>query len=233
MDDWHSFSGNLGPGFERMKIEELTRRIGDQVGQQPRTFKSGRYGLGPNTIDTLIELGFKTDLSICPAFDYSRMGGPDFTRYSSRPGWFRAPGGLLSLPTTAGWLGWLASSGERFSPLLASRIGEGFRLRRLAARVNALYPIRLSPEGNSLDKIKQLTRKLYSSGLRVFTLSLHSPTLQAGNTPYSRSEEELVCILNDINAYLIFFREEMGGAFATPSEIRQRLISVDAPSGKR
>lgn len=233
MDDWHSFSGNLGPGFERMKIEELARRIEDQIGERPRTFKSGRYGLGPNTIDSLMALGFTTDLSICPAFDYSSMGGPDFTHFSSRPGWFGAPKGLLSLPTTAGWLGWLAGSGERLSLLLGSRPGRIMRLRHLAARTNAFYPVRLSPEGNDLETIKRLTLNLYNAGLRVFTLSMHSPTFQTGNTPYSRSDAELARIVNDTNAYLAFFRDELGGTFATPSEIRRRLTSVDVTFGSR
>ncbi|SHJ92822.1 Glycosyltransferase involved in cell wall bisynthesis [Roseomonas rosea] len=227
-DDWHSFSGNLGPALERRKLEALTDRVEALLGHRPRLFKSGRYGLGPSTIAALQEMRFEIDLSICPAYDFSGMGGPDFSAFSAHPGWFGREGGLLSLPTTAGWLGGLRQEAARLRPLVASPVGRALQLDRLSARANLLYPIRLSPEGNDLAAMKALTRQLHADGVRVFTLSLHSPTFQPGNTAYTRSAEDVRALLSRIDGYLAFFRSEMGGAFSTPAGIRAAILGSTA-----
>ncbi|MBP0445130.1 glycosyltransferase [Roseomonas sp. SSH11] len=228
-DDWHSFSGNLGPMLEREKLALLTRHVEALLGHAPRMFKAGRYGLGPHTVAALKSLGFETDLSICPSYNYSAMGGPNFTGFTSRPGWYGEAGGLLSLPTTAARLGFMS----RVSPQLTNRVLTGRRSERFAARLNVLYPVRLSPEGNDLETMIALTRRLYASGLRIFTLSLHSPTLQVGNTPYARTQDEVQALLGRIDAYLHFFRAELGGRFSTPSQLRSSLMPAQHQNGAR
>ncbi len=237
-DDWHSFGANLGPWLERAKIEGLAARVTEITGQPPRVFKSGRYGLGAHSVRTLRTLGFETDLSLCPAFDYVSMGGPDFSLFSSRPGWFGAGADedglppLLSLPTTAGWLGWARRFAPPPAPGLSPRLARAARhgpgrqlgLGRALALSDALYPVRLSPEGNSFETMRELAESLFAAGLRVFTLSMHSPSLQPGNTPYARSEAELARLLAETERFLAFFRDTMGGSFAGPSEIRTELL---------
>jgi hypothetical protein len=161
------------------------------------------------------------------------MGGPDFTAYTSRPGWYGAPGRLLSLPTTAGWLGAAGRFAHGLAPLLHGPLGRRLALPRWAARANALYPVRLSPEGTDLASLIRLTEQLHAGGLRIFTLSFHSPTLQVGHTPYTSNEAELTALLAEIDGYLRFFREQLGGQFTTPSEVRARLLPRAAPPAAR
>lgn len=217
-DDWHSFSGNLGPRLERVKLEHLAADVAAITGQPATIFKGGRYGIGPHTLVSLRALGFRTDLSICPAFDYGPMGGPDFTRFSARPGWFGEGRALLSLPTTAGWLGWLGRLPEASRARIQQHVP-----RAMLARVNALYPARLSPEGNDLATMQRLARHLFDGGLRVFTLSLHSPSLRPGNTPYARTDQDLQRLTDRTGAFLDFFREQLGGAFVTTTDLHRRL----------
>jgi hypothetical protein len=230
-DDWHSFSGNLGARLERAKLVTLTERVAELTGETPRIFKAGRYGLSPNTFDTIEELGFETDLSICPWYDYSDLGGPDFSRFTARPGWFGRSRRLLSLPTTAALLGWL---GKRPGPLLrVARSGFGRRLQLgwWAQRFNALVPRRLSPEGCGLAEMKAATLRLRQGGLGVFTLSLHSPTLRVGYTPYVHTEAELRAVLAAIDGFLGFFRDELGGTFTSPSALHAELAALHPAGG--
>jgi teichuronic acid biosynthesis glycosyltransferase TuaC len=222
-DDWHSFSGNMGAWLERRKLTTLTRRVEALTGRPARVFKAGRYGLGPNTVEAIEAAGFEIDLSICPWYDYSRLGGPDFSRFTARPGWFGRSRRLLSLPTTAAPLGWLGSQAGLVTRVTRSRLGRQFGLERIAARANAFHPLRLSPEGADLGRMIQVTRRLHARGLRVFTLSLHSPTLQVGNTPYVRSPAELRELLGRIDRYCAFFRDELGGVFTDPADLHRRL----------
>ena len=226
-DDWHSFAGNLGPKLQLAKLSNLTHQIEDILGQRPIMFKAGRYGISGDTLDALEELGFAIDLSVCPFYNFSSIGGPDFSLFTAQPGWFRHTHRLMSLPTTAGWLGLLRAN-DRAARAVGSRGGKALRLDRVASRLNLLYPRRLSPEGNSLAQMKQLTRQLYDHGLRVFTLSLHSPTLQAGNTPYTRTADEVDTLLADVAQYLRYFRDELGGELSTPWGIYQRLSALTA-----
>jgi teichuronic acid biosynthesis glycosyltransferase TuaC len=225
-DDWHSFSGNLGPWLERTKLEALTRQVTDLLGARPRIFKAGRYGLSADTVELLETLGFEIDLSVCPFYDYAPMGGPDFSRFTARPGWLGANRRILSLPTTAGPIGWLAGQADRITALARSPLGRILPISRVAARANALYPMRLSPEGSSVAQMRELTERLLARGLRVFTLTLHSPTLMPGNTPYTRTEAELAGLLDTIDRYLGFFRDTLGGRFTTPSALHARLSAA-------
>lgn len=225
-DDWHSFSGNLGPWLERTKIEALTRQVTALLGQRPRIFKAGRYGLSADTIETLEALGFDIDLSVCPFYNYAPMGGPDFSRFTAKPGWLGANRRILSLPTTAGAIGWLADQADRIAALTRNPLGRILPITRLAARANALYPVRLSPEGTGFGQMRELTERLLARGLRVFTLTLHSPTLMPGHTPYTRTEAELAGLLRMIDRYLGFFRTELGGSFTTPSALHARLSAL-------
>ncbi len=217
-DEWHSFSGNLGPPLERAKLAALTEHVAALIGRAPLIFKAGRYGLSANTVAAIAGLGYRIDCSICPAYDYSRIGGPDFTRFSARPGWFlgsSAP--ILSLPTTAGRMGWLSRFAE------GSTLSHQRRIGRLAARLNALYPVRLSPEGVSLKEMRRLTRQLHARGIRVFTLSLHSPSLSPGYTPYARTQAERDALVARIDAYLEWFLGPFGGEATTPSTLHAKL----------
>ncbi|WP_169747500.1 glycosyltransferase [Belnapia moabensis] len=222
-DDWHSFSGNLGPWLERAKLEALKQRVEDLTGHPSRIFKAGRYGLGPNTADALEALGFEVDLSISPHYNYAHLGGPDFSRFTSRPGWFGRSHRLLSLPTTGAPLGWL---GARAAVPVHSRWGRRLHLGGIASWLGAFRPIRLSPEGHTLAELQAVTCKLHREGLRVFTLSLHSPTLQVGHTPYTPTQESMRALLGTIDDYLAFFRGELGGSFTTSSALHTRLSTL-------
>lgn len=227
-DDWHSFSGNMGAWLERAKLLSLTGAVEALLGARPRLFKAGRYGLSANTVASLVELGFETDLSICPYYDYGHLGGPDFGGFTSRPGWFGRAGGLLSLPTTAAPLGWLGARGLPLARAARRPWARRLGMERVLGWSNACYPRRLSPEGCGLAEMKRVARRLHAGGLRVFTLSLHSPTLQVGRTPYVGSDAELRRLLDDTDRFLAFFRDELGGAFTTPSALRAKLAALPA-----
>ena len=231
-DDWHSFSGNIGHKLELAKLVALRDTVCDLLGRRPRIFKAGRYGMGANTLAAIRALGFDIDLSICPYFDFSAIGGPDFSMFDTRPGWYGPARDILSLPTTSGPRGLLRRWPAPVFRLVKSRWARALRLDHNAARARLLYPHRLSPEGSSLDEMKQLTRLLHRDGLRVFTMSLHSPSLQGGNTPYTRTDQDVRAFVDKIDRYLAFFRDELGGEFSAPSALHARLSAVAPGMGR-
>jgi hypothetical protein len=82
----------------------------------------------------------------------------------------------------------------------------------------------LSPEGNSLSEMIALTKALYQVGLRTFSLTFHSPSLQPGCTPYVRTIPQRDALLGTIRDYLAFFMGEFGGRPTTPHALFKRSI---------
>ncbi len=214
-----SFPGNLPGDLEARKIEQLNSTIGEVFGEAATVYKAGRYGIGPETGETLERLGFEVDLSPLPAFDFRLEGGPDFRGFPVDPYPFGSSRRLLCIPGTAAFLGspWLFEN---------SRGGllERLRIPGILSRLRLADRLHLSPEGYSVAEQVRLTRALIGRGTRVFTLSFHSPSLAPGHTPYVHSDADLERFLGSIRSYCEFFFGDLGGLPATPLEIRQLLL---------
>jgi hypothetical protein len=71
--------------------------------------------------------------------------------------------------------------------------------------------------------MKELTNALLKKGSRCLTLSFHSSSLQPGFTPYCSSEADVERLMNNVESYLGFFREELGGSFTSPLSLYASL----------
>ncbi|HEX9931836.1 MAG TPA: polysaccharide deacetylase family protein [Allosphingosinicella sp.] len=180
----NSFAGNLPEALERAKLLRLTAKIEEGFGRRPIVYRAGRYGVGPNTARLLAEAGYEADASVRPLHDYSREGGPDFSGFEPRP--FRV-GGLVELPLTVAYTGRL----RRLGRPLYGRAGRVPRARGVLARAGLLSRIALTPEGMPLAEAKEAAERLLGDGLRLFSISFHSPSVEPGHTPYVRDEADL------------------------------------------
>lgn len=220
----NSYPGNLPKELEFQKLRCLTEAITQNFGLAPKTFKAGRYGVGPHTSEIIASLGYQVDSSIVSYTSFSEEAGPDFSRFSEEPFWFgSAANPLLELPVTAGFCGHLRNFGPNIYPFLAAPRINGLHLPGIAARSGFLERIRLTPEGASADDMIRLTSALRATGCQVFTLTYHSPSLVPGNTPYVRSNEDLKAFLAAINEYCCYFRNDLGGVFMSISNLHETL----------
>jgi hypothetical protein len=217
----NSFPGNLPPDLERRKLDALTREIETQFGARPTIYKAGRYGVGPATLSTLIDLGFKIDVSVVPYTDFSAVHGPDFSAYPAQP--FITNGGIVELPLSVDYVGALAAVGPRLYPLVAGRRGNKLHLPGILARLGLLERLRLSPEGHSLNDMKRQTSAAIKSGQRYFMLTYHSSSLLPGGAPYVRSEEDRRAFLATLDAYCRFFMQECNGRPSSVSALANAL----------
>jgi glycosyltransferase involved in cell wall biosynthesis len=216
----NSFPGNLPEPLEREKIRVLTRTIEDNFGVQPILYRSGRYGMGPNTAHIISALNYKIDCSVLPLRDLRAGFGPDFRHAPTQPHWLGPSNQLLEIPVTTGIAGWLSESGRHLRSAVFTPLAERLRIPGILARLQLLNRIRLSPEGNSLAEARRLTRTLRRrDDQQIFVLTYHSPSLEPGNTPYVRTRRELQDFLYWLEAYIEFFLTEIGGRPATPAAI--------------
>jgi hypothetical protein len=216
----NSYCCNLPATLEMRKLQLLFDAIVQHIGRAPIIFKSGRYGIAHDTLDFLCALGVRIDTSVIPGYNLSHDGGPDFSSAKSAAQWFDSnAGSILELPTTGGFVGVLSRTGPQLMPLVHSTFGKAIKLEPILSRLNLLSRIRLSPEGYTLDELKQLTRALHNRGDRIFSFSLHSPSAGIGFTPYVRSLADRDRLFKAIDDYIAWFRSELGGVTTTPTAI--------------
>jgi hypothetical protein len=180
----NSFAGNLPEALERAKLQRLTEAIENGIGKRPIVYRAGRYGIGRNTARLLVEAGYEADSSVRPLHDYSDEGGPDFRAFEPRP--YRV-GPLVELPLTVAYTGRL----RRFGNRLYEGAGRVPRGRGVLARGGMLNRIALTPEGIELHEAVDAVEQLLDDGLRYFSISFHSPTVEPGHTPYVKDQADL------------------------------------------
>jgi hypothetical protein len=176
----NSFVGNLPRSLQRAKLHALTERIEQATGVRPTIYRAGRYGIGPHTADLLVEAGYRMDVSIRARFDYRAQQGPNFSDHPIWP-WWVLPG-LLEVPLTAAFVG-----AARHWPALHRR--PSWRGPLAASRL--LNRVSLTPEGTPLAEALAAIRQLLTDGVRLFSLSFHTPSVEIGHTPYVRDAADL------------------------------------------
>jgi hypothetical protein len=220
---YNSYANNLRAALEREKFLRLQEAFQKAVGVPASVFKAGRYGIGANTQVLLESEGFEIDLSSGAGFDLRPSGGPDFSHANPNPYWFGRDRRLLGLPTTGGFFGPLSS----FGPLINGDISQyslpaQFSCRLLSA-AHLSQRARLSPEGFSLRDLKGLTKSLLNDGVKVFSFSLHSPSVKPGCTPYVRTVADREAMFKVIRSYFDYFLGDLGGISMTPLELKKYL----------
>jgi hypothetical protein len=220
----NSFPGNLPRELEAAKLRETVRALEAAFGARPPCYQAGRFGIGPNTAGLLEELGFEVDFSVCPPFDYSAEGGPDFSRFGCETYWFGQRRRLLGIPLTGAYVGWVRGGAHAVYRAACTPAGRRLRAPGALAALRAVDRLRLSPEGFEPRHHRRLTEHLLAQGVRVFTWSYHTPSLAPGHTPYVRSEAELAAFLDRFTAYFEWFLGDLGGVAMTPLELRDALV---------
>lgn len=180
-----SFPGNLPRSVQAAKLDVLTDMLGEAFGIAPIAYRAGRYGIGPETAELLVERGYRVETSVRARYDYAAAGGPDFSGIGNDA--YRM-GTLLELPLTTVFTGALRRRGPGLYPALG-RVPRG---RGVFARSGLLQRIALTPEDMPIDQALAAVRiAVREEGQRLLSFSFHSPSLELGHTPYVRTERDL------------------------------------------
>jgi hypothetical protein len=224
----NSMLNNLAPDLQRAKLARLTAALREAFDFTPRTFRAGRYGLGRDTVEALILGGYLVDSSVNPYVDLRRHDdGPTFIGAPLRP--YRlaadrpvtqpAPGGpLLEIPLSSG----ISRGPFRFwDPV--RRLFEAAPLRWLhvagvAAQLGVIRRLALSPEQTSAADMVTLSRRLLEHGVHHLHMSLHSPSLKAGLSPFGATPAAVAGIYASIETYLDRLARFTQVRFATVGE---------------
>lgn len=182
----NSFVGNLPRELEAAKLSTLTSAIADAFGRRPVTMRTGRYGVGPNTLSLLAAEGYRVDSSMRSGYSYALEGGPDFSAIGNHA-FHAGAGDLIELPLTTVYTGALRAGGIRLYDLLRHVP----KARSVASRLALLNRVALTPEEMPIEQALEAIRVAAGEGVRLLMFTYHSPSAAPGYTPYVRSPADL------------------------------------------
>lgn len=212
---YFSFQKNLPTAPHRAKLQALADTFEAVFGARALAHRAGRYGVAPESYPLLADIGVKYDFSPSAAFDFSASGGPDFSRCSNRPFAVRGANWSIDVTPVCG-----ARAVRRTGLFLSQEnAAPGFASPRRSAVDRFLQPMRLSPEGATIDDLKALTRRLVADETPVLTFTLHSTSLTPGANDYARSAADVDRTLETSRAYLDWFRDHVGGTMISLNEL--------------
>jgi hypothetical protein len=219
----NSFGANLSAEREEQKLLALMALFRDRFGEDPRVFRAGRYGLGPNTPALLERHGFRIDTSLAPCTSFGDEEGPDFSTDDFAAFWFGRSRALLELPLCRSIVGWGGQTAARAYRRLASMEPRRHILPGLLAWSRCAERITLSPEGNDANAVGRLVASLLGRGQKVLALSLHSSSLSMGRNPYVRSRADLHGFYDRLSAIMDMLAGRYGVEFLPVLDVPARL----------
>ncbi len=207
-----SFPGNLSEEEEYAKLKALTDEIERVTGTRPVTYLAGRYGIGKHSRQILKSLGYKVDLSVSAYTDFSRNEGPDFSLFSNQ---ITRDDSVTSIPHTCSFvcpLPWVEQHFNR-NPAHYQKWASS-KLTAILLKILRVKKYRLSPEGFGFAHMKAVTEAQLRIGQEVYIVSLHSPSVKPGCTPYVKSEAQYDAFKRSLVTYIDYLlRQKKGEAF--------------------
>ncbi|HXQ28354.1 MAG TPA: hypothetical protein VN848_03715 [Gemmatimonadales bacterium] len=230
---------NVAPALQQAKVRTLTEMFEQAFGDRPRVFRAGRYGLGANTVPALVASGYAVDSSVTPLINWQQYDdGPNYVgaplgpyRLSATGGDLRTPdpnGPILELPLSCSLSRGPLRTWSRVWESLNTPAARRLRLQGLAARLNVLRVVQLNPELATTAAMLAGTRRLLAEGLRYVHLTLHSPSLIPGLSPFVRTRTDCEDLLAAVERYIEELATHTSLRFATVSEAASRSAELVA-----
>jgi hypothetical protein len=156
----------------------------EAFGARPASYRAGRWGVDPQELAHLTELGYTIDSSIAPGIDFrDRFGlhepGPDFRAHEDHLAPFRS-GALWEVPAS---------------------------IVRVDGELTWVRPLK-----HPRAQLVTATRELLAREVPIINVMFHSSEAFVGTSPLSRHEEDVARLYGDLDAILGVARE--GGAIA-------------------
>ncbi|MGO8682998.1 MAG: hypothetical protein ACLQUT_00215 [Thermoleophilia bacterium] len=221
-DSVHMFPSQLPDDLLCEKLSMLTAQIDAAVGVQPTSYRAGRFGFDLRAATFLAGAGYRVDSSVTPLTSWRKhpglqgVGGPDFSKHSSRPFLIDGlrPNSLVEIPVTvlptykplATWP-WLLHAYKSL-PVRAVR-------KQLLARWLRPQPIRLSPDPRyTADDLAHVVSCASSYGLDTAVMMFHSSELMPGGSPFRPDARSVQELLQCLDRFFSLVRQQ-GCGFST------------------
>lgn len=203
---------NLPAELQRAKLDRLTAALTEAFDDAPRSFRAGRYGFGRETVAPLIDCGYQVDSSVSPFVNLEeRDEGPNFVGAPITP-YFLAPGrdvreaapdgALFEMPLSHGFSRGPFPFWDRACRMLEGGLPRRLHFPGIASRLGIVRRLSLSPEYVPTADMLKLSRRLLEHGVPYLQVSLHTPSLVPGLSPFARTAADVARLYASVEEYL-------------------------------
>lgn len=209
---YNSMLCNLPQPLVQQKLRVLHKAICENFDVTPVSFRAGRWGFSSAVAQTLCQLGYRVDTSVCPFVDWGQYHGPDFSCFQLHPYRFhpddiatpRGNGVLLEIPATVGFLQNNFERCQRWARLTETDFGKKLRLKGILSRLRLLNKVWLSPELASSDDMIRLAHRIRDMNYPCLNMSFHSNSLLASLSPFVQDKAGEEKFIHKIDEFLSF-----------------------------
>lgn len=223
---------NLPLDLVRRKLRNLTRKIEDEFGERPVSFRSGRWGMNGELLNVLREEGYRTDSSVLPFYEdpaFSYLDAPDMPYWPdldciTRKGAQRE---IFEMP---------ASSGFNFKNFLLCNKIYGFlnsgpirplRIAGILSRLQIFKKVMVSPELSDASEMISCIKACLRRGHSIIHMFLHSSSLLKGAAPYVKTDEDEDRFYGNMAEVIDYLKTNTDVSFCTLTEAKKIILEED------
>jgi hypothetical protein len=210
-----AYPSELPPGLFARKLECLTALLSAKLGNPPRSYRAGRWGLSAAHIPMLLQLGYIVDCSVTPLMSWvdpgARERGQDFSEAPAQPyfvAWGdparRGASRLLEVPVTILYVNGLMRRSAFFRAAY-----HRYRKTLPARLLNRAFTVAPQWFRPFADMTVERLRAVYHAATRLelpaIEMMFHSSELMPGGSPHNPTKdgvERLYERLDRLFAYL-------------------------------
>lgn len=214
------------------KLRTVTQALSDVFGEQPISYRAGRWGIDEIELNNLAALGYTIDTSVVPGHDFSRSrglsrGGPDFRGHlTATPVQPYKMGALWEAPASATTIGLLGSTtlGAIMSRRLSYRLDLPSRVAGRVLRQSGLSGlVWVRPLMHTRLELVRAAVTLAARGARIINVMFHSSEAFAGTSPKSRTAADVARFYGDLAGILDAVK---GLGYVTPRTLRDAVAAI-------
>jgi hypothetical protein len=215
------FPSNLPEERLAAKLETLTTRLTEVFGTPPRSYRAGKFGLNDRMPPLLARCGYLADTSITPMVDWRELGGPDFSSEGPGPRWLgNGPDSLVEVPVGIVLTRRLPAPLRRL--YLSTPRCLHFRGILGWEYLNWIDLVWLYPALFSAKQMIVGCNRLVEEGVPVLNVFLHSSELEPGQSPYTRTTDDVDRYLERLARVVDHARDHLQARCETLSEFAER-----------
>lgn len=221
---------NLPIELTEQKLIALTEKLRHEFGQQPRSFRTGRWGINKPVMDLLEESGYTTDSSVYPYYSteaYSCENAYDHPYWpdSENPLHPGSKRGIFELPITAGFNQPNFPLQNQWHQKLSQQPWSLIKPIGMLWHTRLLRKIYLSPELASATDMKALVKAALVAQPPIIHMFLHSSSLKPGCGQFIKTENDEARLYESISSVVEFLQQQAEVEFCTLSEATEKLTA--------
>lgn len=225
---------NLPIEHVKEKLQMLKQEIITKIGQEPKSFRTGRWGISGEILQLLQDEGINVDSSIYPFFynDYFSCENALTTPYWPSYHDTNAKGEqnqIFEIPVTVGFNRSSSHLWQKLHKKFEKPPFTWFRINGILWHTNILRKLYLSPELCSVKDMIALADKNINDGNTVLHMYLHSSSLIENVTGLSSQANARESMCNRIDSVIKHLTSKYENIrFCTISEAKQSITTYSS-----